>query len=104
MNAPSQREQFVALVNRVAELLAPDEGYDELAERVYDEWEARGVRPSSGRAERAILAAADALRDGDPQEAYHQLYGYADPTYTETADPFEKLRAALSPSPPQEKP
>lgn len=35
---PSKREQFVALVNRVAELLAPDEGYDELAERVFDEW------------------------------------------------------------------
>jgi len=35
---PSGREQFVALVNRVAELLAPDEGYDELAERVWGEW------------------------------------------------------------------
>lgn len=48
------------------------------------------------RAQRAIVAAADALRDGDPQEAYHQLYGYADPTYTETGDPFERLRAALA--------
>jgi len=51
------REQFVTLVNRVAELLAPDEGYDELAERVYDEWTRGVLLPDSGDAPRGPVSA-----------------------------------------------
>jgi hypothetical protein len=39
------REQFVALVKRTADELGPDEGYDELAERV---WAALGAAPGVG--------------------------------------------------------
>lgn len=50
-----------------------------------------------------ILAASDALRDGDPDEAYHQLYAAIDPDFSTTGKgPFEKLRAAQRPQEPSD--
>jgi hypothetical protein len=50
------------------------------------------------RLQRCILNAADAIVARDSIEAYHQLYGAVDPTYSMPGDPFERLRSSL-PSP-----